>query len=117
VKRDNGRWTCWPYGVGWLAGVRHAGTLQAELIRLTRYPLLVVDEVCCIHFEPEAASLFFQLVSSRCATPATSHSVAGATWTMFNFQLPTADEFSAAVDTSRVLLLPAAHMQAPRGNR
>jgi len=30
-----------------------------------RYPLLVVDEVGYIPFEPEAANLFFQLVSSR----------------------------------------------------
>ena len=34
-------------------------------IRLGRYPLLVVDEVGYIPFEPEAANLFFQLVSSR----------------------------------------------------
>src|SRR3954449_6824271 len=42
-----------------------AGRLQSELIRLGRYPLLVVDEVGYIPFEPEAANLFFQLVSSR----------------------------------------------------
>ena len=38
---------------------------QSELIRLGRYPLLVVDEVDYIPFEAEAASLFFQLVLSR----------------------------------------------------
>jgi DNA replication protein DnaC len=32
---------------------------------LGRYPLLVIDEVGYIPFEPEAANLFFQLVSSR----------------------------------------------------
>lgn len=48
-----------------LAAAHHGGTLQAELVRLTRYPLLVVDEVGYIPFEPEAANLFFQLVSSR----------------------------------------------------
>ena len=48
-----------------LAAAHHAGTLQTELIRLGRYPLLVVDEVGYIPFEPEAANLFFQLVSSR----------------------------------------------------
>jgi DNA replication protein DnaC len=32
---------------------------------LQRIPLLVVDEVGYIPFEPEAANLFFQLVSSR----------------------------------------------------
>jgi DNA replication protein DnaC len=53
---------------GWvslLAGAHHSGRLQAELTRLGRYPLLVVDEVGYIPFEAEAANLFFQLVSSR----------------------------------------------------
>jgi DNA replication protein DnaC len=48
-----------------LAEAHHSGQLQAELTRLGRYPLIVVDEVGYIPFEPEAANLFFQLVSSR----------------------------------------------------
>ncbi|HEX4103670.1 MAG TPA: IS21-like element helper ATPase IstB [Pseudonocardiaceae bacterium] len=48
-----------------LATAHHAGKLQAELTRLGRYPLIVVDEVGYIPFEAEAANLFFQLVSSR----------------------------------------------------
>jgi DNA replication protein DnaC len=48
-----------------LADAHHTGRLQAELVRLGRYPLLVVDEVGYIPFEAEAANLFFQLVSSR----------------------------------------------------
>jgi DNA replication protein DnaC len=48
-----------------LAGAHHDGRLQDELRRLGRYSLLVVDEVGYIPFEPEAANLFFQLVSSR----------------------------------------------------
>jgi DNA replication protein DnaC len=48
-----------------LAEAHHAGRLQEELIRLGRYPLLVVDEVGYIPFEPEAANLFFQLISAR----------------------------------------------------
>src|SRR6058998_3987769 len=48
-----------------LADAHAAGRLQTELIRLGRYPLLVVDEVGYIPFEPEAANLFFQLVSAR----------------------------------------------------
>ncbi|HVY10807.1 MAG TPA: IS21-like element helper ATPase IstB [Mycobacteriales bacterium] len=48
-----------------LADAHAAGKLQSELVRLGRYPLLVVDEVGYIPFEPEAANLFFQLVSSR----------------------------------------------------
>jgi hypothetical protein len=48
-----------------LADAHHAGQFQAELTRPGRYPLIVVDEVGYIPFEPEAANLFFQLVSSR----------------------------------------------------
>jgi DNA replication protein DnaC len=48
-----------------LAQAHAGGRLQAELARLGRYPLLVVDEVGYIPFEAEAANLFFQLVSSR----------------------------------------------------
>jgi DNA replication protein DnaC len=48
-----------------LADAHAQGRLQAELVRLGRYPLLVIDEVGYIPFEPEAANLFFQLVSAR----------------------------------------------------
>jgi DNA replication protein DnaC len=48
-----------------LAEAHHAGRLQAELVRLGRYPLLVIDEAGYIPFEPEAANLYFQLVSAR----------------------------------------------------
>ena len=49
---------------GWPKPTTPAGC-KSELVRLGRYPLLVVDEVGYIPFEPEAANLFFQLVSSR----------------------------------------------------
>ncbi len=48
-----------------LADAHHAGRLHDELRKLGRYPLLVIDEVGYIPFEPEAANLFFQLVSDR----------------------------------------------------
>jgi DNA replication protein DnaC len=48
-----------------LADAHRQGRLQPELVRLGRYPLLVVDEVGYIPFEAEAANLFFQLVSAR----------------------------------------------------
>ncbi|WP_405958992.1 IS21-like element helper ATPase IstB [Streptomyces sp. NBC_00868] len=48
-----------------LAEAHHTGRLQDELVRLGRYPLIVVDEVGYIPFEAEAANLFFQLVSNR----------------------------------------------------
>jgi DNA replication protein DnaC len=51
--------------VNLLADAHAAGRLQAELVRLGRYPLIVVDEVGYIPFEAEAANLFFQLVSAR----------------------------------------------------
>ena len=53
---------------GWvdrLARAHQGGRLQEELLRLGRYPLLVIDEVGYIPFEAEAANLFFQLISSR----------------------------------------------------
>lgn len=52
----------------WVARLSEAhqqGRLAAELARLRRYSLLVVDEVGYLPFEQDAASLFFQLVSSR----------------------------------------------------
>jgi DNA replication protein DnaC len=48
-----------------LADAHSSRRLQTELLKLSRYPLLVIDEVGYIPFEPEAANLFFQLVSSR----------------------------------------------------
>jgi DNA replication protein DnaC len=48
-----------------LAEAHNTGRLHAELTRLGRYPLIVIDEVGYIPFEAEAANLFFQLVSSR----------------------------------------------------
>jgi DNA replication protein DnaC len=48
-----------------LAEAHAAGKLQDELVKLSRVPVLIVDEVGYIPFEAEAANLFFQLVSSR----------------------------------------------------
>ncbi|MGH3263143.1 MAG: IS21-like element helper ATPase IstB [Trebonia sp.] len=48
-----------------LLEAHHGGRLHDELTKLGRYPLLVIDEVGYIPFEPEAANLFFQLVSAR----------------------------------------------------
>ena len=48
-----------------LGEAHHQGRLHAELTRLGRIPLLIVDEVGYIPFEAEAANLFFQLVSAR----------------------------------------------------
>ncbi|MFH8737993.1 ATP-binding protein [Streptomyces sp. NPDC017964] len=48
-----------------LAEAHTAGRLTDELTRLGRIPLIVVDEVGYIPFEPEAANLFFQFISGR----------------------------------------------------
>ena len=48
-----------------LTDAHHHGRLPAELARLRRYGLIVVDEVGYMPFEQDAANLFFQLVSSR----------------------------------------------------
>lgn len=48
-----------------LADAHRSGRLAEELRRLVRVPLLVVDEVGYIPFDPEAANLMFMLVSSR----------------------------------------------------
>jgi len=51
--------------VGRLAAAKRAGRLEEELERLRRTPLVIVDEVGYIPFDPDAASLFFSLISSR----------------------------------------------------
>jgi len=48
-----------------LGQAKRTGSLEVELRRLSRVPLLVVDEVGYIPFDPEAANLMFSLVSER----------------------------------------------------
>ena len=48
-----------------LSEAKRQGTLEPELKRLSFVPLLVVDEVGYIPFDPEAANLMFSLVSNR----------------------------------------------------
>ena len=48
-----------------LGEAKRAGELEAELRRLSYVPLVVVDEVGYIPFDPEAANLMFSLVSAR----------------------------------------------------
>jgi len=48
-----------------LGEAKRQGNLETELARLGRIPLLVVDEVGYIPFDPEAANLMFSLVSAR----------------------------------------------------
>ena len=48
-----------------LGEAKRQGELEAELSRLSFVPLIVVDEVGYIPFDPEAANLMFSLVSAR----------------------------------------------------
>jgi DNA replication protein DnaC len=48
-----------------LGDAKRQGSLEAELRRLSFVPLIVVDEVGYIPFDPEAANLMFSLVSAR----------------------------------------------------
>jgi DNA replication protein DnaC len=48
-----------------LGEAKHQGQLETELRRLSFIPLIVVDEVGYILFDPEAANLMFSLVSNR----------------------------------------------------
>jgi DNA replication protein DnaC len=48
-----------------LADAKKQGRLEDEIRRLGRYPVLVVDEVGYIPFDPDAANLMFTLVSAR----------------------------------------------------
>ena len=48
-----------------LAAAHQAGPLEAELKRIRRYKLIIIDEVGYIPFDTDAANLFFQLIASR----------------------------------------------------
>ena len=48
-----------------LGEAKRQGNLETELRRLSFIPLIVVDEVGYIPFDPEAANLMFSLVSNR----------------------------------------------------
>jgi DNA replication protein DnaC len=51
--------------VALLADAQRQGHLDTELDRLQRIPLLIIDEVGYIPFDPHAANLMFMLVSRR----------------------------------------------------
>ncbi|MFD8396547.1 ATP-binding protein, partial [Streptomyces sp. NPDC059680] len=48
-----------------LATAHQAGRLEAELKKIRRYRLIIIDEVGYIPFDQDAANLFFQLIASR----------------------------------------------------
>lgn len=48
-----------------LGEAKREGRLEKEIARLNRIPLLIIDEVGYIPFDPEAANLMFSLISAR----------------------------------------------------
>jgi len=58
-----------------LGEAKRRGTLEEELVRLGRLPLLIVDEVGYIPFDPEAANLERTLRHPGTAGRHTSHSI------------------------------------------
>ena len=48
-----------------LQAAHQAGQLDAELKKIKRYKLIIIDEVGYIPFDTDAANLFFQLVATR----------------------------------------------------
>lgn len=52
-----------------LADAHRIGRLDAQLRKIYRYGLIVIDEVGYIQFDTEAANLFFQLVSTGYEKP------------------------------------------------
>ena len=52
-----------------LADAKRLGRLEDEMRRVNRYPLLVVDEVGYIPFDPDAANLMFTLSPAAMSAP------------------------------------------------
>ena len=48
-----------------LLEAKREGRLEDEITKLGRVPLLIIDEVGYIPFDPEAANLMFSLISAR----------------------------------------------------
>ncbi|MEU4039075.1 ATP-binding protein [Streptomyces collinus] len=48
-----------------LAEAHHSGPLEAELKKIRRHKLIIIDEVSYIPFDQDAANMFFQLIASR----------------------------------------------------
>ena len=68
IAAHHGHRVLFATAVDWVARLTEAhrlGRLPAELARLRRYGLIIIDEVGYLPFEQDAANLVFQLVSSR----------------------------------------------------
>src|SRR6476660_8408076 len=100
-----------------LAEAHQAGRIHTELTRLGRYPLIVIDEVGYVPFEPEAANLFLQLVSARyerASLIVTSNKAFGRWGEVFGDDVVAAAMIDRLVHHARSSLFPATATDRPR---
>jgi DNA replication protein DnaC len=103
-----------------LTDAHREGRLPAELAKLRRYGLIIVDEVGYLPFEQDAANLFFQLVSSRYehASLILTSNLPFSSWGgVFGDQAVAAAMIDRIVHHADVLTLKGAQHQNPRTGR
>src|SRR3954471_2093083 len=94
--------------VALLADAQRAGRLDDELARLQRIPLLIIDEVGYIPFDPQAAPLMFMLVSrryERASLIVTSNKAFSAWGEIFGDDVTAAAMIDRLVSTDAILSL------------
>jgi DNA replication protein DnaC len=94
--------------VALLTDAQHQGTLDQELTRLERIPLLICDEVGYIPFDPQAANLMFMLVSrryERASLIVTSNKPFGAWGEIFGDEVTAAAMIDRLVHHAEILAL------------
>lgn len=94
--------------VALLTDAKRQGTLDQELTRLERIPLLICDEVGYIPFDPQAANLMFMLVSrryERASLIVTSNNPFGAWGEIFGDEVTAAAMIDRLVHHAQILSL------------
>lgn len=91
-----------------LSAAHQTGQLEAELKKIRRYRLIIIDEVGYIPFDHDAANLFFQLVASRyeqCSIMVTSNLPFGRWGETFSDDVVAAAMIDRLVHHAEVLTL------------
>jgi DNA replication protein DnaC len=94
--------------VALLTDAKRQGTLDQELTRLERIPVLICDEVGYIPFDPQAANLMFMLVSrryERASLIVTSNKPFGAWGEIFGDEVTAAAMIDRLVHHAEILSL------------
>jgi len=103
-----------------LSEAHDRGRLAAELTRLRRYGLIIVDEVGYLPCEQDAVNLFFQLVSSRYehASLILTSNLPFSSWAgVFGDQVVADAMIDRIVHHADVIALKGASLPAPRPGR